>query len=265
MTIRKLAWSLLLVALLLSFPALVVEAKGECSLATLNGTYGALDQGTVLGQLPGFPPPPFQVAITGIVTYDGAGNLSGTATGIFGGGITGGPVTGTYTVKPDCTYSDEFTPLPGLVLHHVGTISAGGILREIDYIYADAGVDIAGTAKKTPPGGCSLASLKGTYEILEQGLLPVPRLFAASGTHTYDGAGNLTGTSTASLGGTIVTGTHTGTYTVNPDCTYSHDLTVAPGVVLHHAGTITGGGIFREVQYIFTNPGTIAFGTTKKQ
>ena len=167
MLTRKLAWSLVLVGLLLFLPASIFEGRGQdgvprvttddaslggCSLATIQGTYGIWEQGTFVGKIDGNPPG-IQVAIVGRVTYDGAGNLSGTWFGSFGGNVTPTlPVTGTYTVSPDCIYSDEFSPGgPGFVLHHSGPIVGGGSLfQEVHYIYTDAGTVMSGTAKRAP-------------------------------------------------------------------------------------------------------------------
>ncbi len=91
---RKIPRSFLLIAILPFFTAFAVDGRsqtrdaappskrylGECSNATLKGAYGVLDQGTFVGQFPGFPPPPFPVAISGILTYDGAGHFSGPIT-----------------------------------------------------------------------------------------------------------------------------------------------------------------------------------------
>jgi len=168
MVTRKLAWLLLLMAALVFLAAsmfkgrgqgLVPVAKadevspGECSLATIKGTYGVWEQGTFVGKIDGNPPG-ILVAIVGSVTYDGAGNLAGTWFGSFGGGVTPwSPATGTYTVSPDCIYSDEFAPGgPGFVLHHSGTIVGRGIFQEVHYIYTDTGTVMSGVAKKAPLG-----------------------------------------------------------------------------------------------------------------
>jgi hypothetical protein len=152
--------------LLLFLPASIFEGRGQdpvpglrteeassrtCSLATVEGTYAVWEQGTFVGKIDGNPPG-ILVAIVGRVTYDGAGNLSGTWFGSFGGSVTPTlPVTGTYTVSPDCIYSDEFAPGgPGFFLHHSGPIVGHGIFQEIHYIYTDAGTVMSGTLKKAP-------------------------------------------------------------------------------------------------------------------
>ena len=142
------------VALVLLAIPLVAQTNSvtpPCSLATLKGAYGGLDEGTVVVQLPGFPTPPFQEALTQIVTYDGAGHFSGVGVAAsFGGLIVPGPIpfTGTYTVSRDCIYTDEWV-IPGVGnFHHAGTITGQGRFQEIRYIDTDDGIIGTGTAKK---------------------------------------------------------------------------------------------------------------------
>jgi hypothetical protein len=206
-------------------------------------------------------------------TYDGAGNFSGTYTLSVGGAIVPGTFTGTYFVNPDCTYSDEFTPLPHFVVHHAGTITGEGMLQEIDYIYTDAGVVISGRAKKAAPWPCSLATLKGAYALFGQGTVtgpipgfpPPPLLFAHTGILTFDGKGNLSGESTEDFDSVIVPETYTGTYIVNPDCAATATIKTSLGLVIHEAGTITGDGDSKEVHNIITNAGWVVADTVKKQ
>jgi len=163
MVTRKLAWSLVVIALLFFLSAFMFQGTGQdrvtgvraheawpegCTLATLHGTYGAWEQGMFTGQV-GPNPPGTQVAIVAIGTLDGAGNISGTWRGSFSGSVVPPtPFIGTYTVNPDCTYSDEFSPGgPGFVLHHWGVISDHG--NEIHYIYSDTGTVVSGTLKKS--------------------------------------------------------------------------------------------------------------------
>lgn len=61
-------------------------------------------------------------------------------------------------------------------------------------------------------------------------------------------------------------GTATGTYTVNPDCSYSDEITPSGGgPVSHHAGAITGAGVFQEFHAIYKDNWVVALGTAKKQ
>ena len=68
----------------------------------------------------------------------------------------------------------------------------------------------------------------------------------------------------ATVGGQITPGTAEGTYQVNPDCTYSAELTLPNGSVAHRVGTITGEGMEQEIHILYTDPSSVAFGTLKK-
>lgn len=264
---KRIACSLPLFAVLLFLPGFIVEAEGQgCSVATLNGSFGDLEQGTVVAQVPGFPQPPFPAALSGIITFDGAGNVSGKYTASFAGAVMSSTAAGTYTVNPDCTYSAETTDgSTGLSFQHEGTITGRGTLQELNSTYTEGPVVAIGTARKTTPGRCSLETLKGTFGNLEQGSIPSMSAFLTlSATATYDGKGNLSGTATLNSSGTSVTAPYTATYQVNPDCTYSDEISFR-GETAHRAGVITGKGINQELQVIYTDPGIVGTGTLKKK
>ncbi len=119
-----------------------------CSLATIRGNYVEFAQGTILVQIPGFPPPPVLFAEVGSLTADGAGNFSGKLTASVNGEIASVTYTGTYTVNPDCTYSDVVSLSSGLVAHDEGPISGGGAFQEIHAIQTDPGAVITRTYKR---------------------------------------------------------------------------------------------------------------------
>jgi len=79
-----------------------VPAKSGCTNASLRGSYGIHATGTT----PGGP-----LAIVGVISYDGAGGLTGTLFVRRTGSTTTEVVPlagGTYTIHPDCTVSDTF-------------------------------------------------------------------------------------------------------------------------------------------------------------
>ena len=83
----------------------VVHAQSGCSVATLSGSYGINNPGFVS---PGHSNKGAEVpfAAVGVLTFDGAGNVSSTFTLSVKGGIsTGNTASGTYTVNSDCTGS----------------------------------------------------------------------------------------------------------------------------------------------------------------
>jgi hypothetical protein len=72
----------------------------ECSIASLEGSFGF----TSIGTLVGLPPPlagPF--AEVGRQTFDGKGNTDAPATASVNGNIKKLTLHGTYVVSPDCT------------------------------------------------------------------------------------------------------------------------------------------------------------------
>ena len=79
-----------------------VHAQSGCSLATLKGNYGLLYSGFSAQRTNGSPQ--FPTAATGVISFDGAGNASGSFTISFNGKTTpGNPYIATYTVNPDCS------------------------------------------------------------------------------------------------------------------------------------------------------------------
>ena len=87
-----------------------VQAK-ECSNASFKGSYGASCEGTLVGVGP--------LAVVGVLTADGNGNISGVETLSVNGVITQGvPLTGTYTVGADCTGSIVSTAPDSSVTDH---------------------------------------------------------------------------------------------------------------------------------------------------
>ena len=282
MITKKLAISLLLLGLI--FPVLIGVASANasqrtCSQATLKGRYGSSEQGTVLVDIGIGVTPPFPVGLVAIDNYDGEGNLSGTYWASFGGVQVSGPFTGNYTVNPDCTYSDTINPEGETATHRVGTITAAGMDQELQTIYTDAWLVAWGTARRTPPGGCSARTFMGTYQVFGQGTdmsmpAPLPGFPPPPfpGTHigifTADGAGHFSGTDTEKLDVVAAPTTFTATSTVNADCTVSHVITDTMGPVtttIHETGIITGSLDSQQVFNIITDPGWAFVDVGKKQ
>ncbi len=104
----------------------VVRADESCSLANLNGPYATEGQGTVVGSLPGFPPPPFPFGEVVLDHFNGAGSFFGNASVNAGGVALVVPVTGTYTVNSDCTGTITVNTSLGLILHNSIVVVGGG-------------------------------------------------------------------------------------------------------------------------------------------
>lgn len=87
------------------------ELASGCSLASLNGRYALEGAGTIVAQLPGFPAAPFPFGEVVLETFDGAGNVFGSATVNAGGAVLSHlGVSGTYAVNLDCTRYQNAQP-----------------------------------------------------------------------------------------------------------------------------------------------------------
>lgn len=249
-------------------PAAAQDPPPGCSNATLNGNYGVFEQGTFIGPIPEglpFPPPPFPYAVEGVATFTD-GNIAAYGPGNVDGIFAETTYTGTYNVSADCTVSGEIKSLAtGITFGFEGTITGSGMQREIHYIDVNAPFVGAGMFQRTPQGGCSLQTLKGTYVNLEMGSVPsVPAFLALSATATYDGKGDLSGTATLNNNGVSKTDPYTATYEVNADCRYSDEITFE-GQTSHRVGIIMGEGIDQEVHVIYADPGIVATGMLEKK
>jgi len=233
-------------------------AQGRCSVASLKGSYGVVEQGVVVMNI-GIPiPTPFPTANVALVTYDGAGNLSATYKASYGGMILSGTVQGTYTVDPDCTYYDS---VPTVHLERKGTIVGEGMLQQVHAIYAVPWIVGGGTRWKTPVGECSVANLKGAYSLFGQGAIAPPGgptlLGRQVGLITYNGRGNFYGSETVNLAGAIENNTFTGTYTVGANCSASAEISSSSGLNLRAFGVIVGEGVRQAVHILIAEPGWI--------
>lgn len=257
-----LAWALVLLALPLAAQMNPAGAK-PCSLATLNGTYAFFGEGTLVGD------PPIRIVTSGIMNYDGAGNISGESmNNVDGAGALPDTFTGTYVVNPDCTFYGQHTDPYGETLHFAATLSGTGASHGYNFMVTDPGWIAYGTTRKIPPEGCSLASLKGPYALYGQGTVTAynpPALLTHVGTFTYDGKGNFAGKDTIALNGTTMADEFSGTYTVSANCTVSVEIHSSAVGVVHQFGRITGEGKRREVHLIITDPGFMFLESTRKQ
>lgn len=210
-----------------------------CSVRTLRGSYGYLMKGTNLNwlQLPAGP-----MAVIGVANYDGAGNVTTTATSLVNGLLVPINQTGTYTVNEDCTGVVNFP----LGLYPI-VITADG--REIHGVQAypsgvvppaGAGWVIEGLAKKIAPAPrddswrewyraehftCNPRNVAGEYAVKASGtILKAPPLPAGPALGlskiVLDENGHSTVQGTFNFNGTIIPVTDTATGTdLKPDCT----------------------------------------------
>jgi hypothetical protein len=114
-------------------------SPGNCSLGTLNGSYGDTISGTIVG----FGP----IAAIGVTHFDADGHFTGTDTiNINGSGGIPETSTGTYTVNSDCTGTTVQTFPDGRVVSLSLVIINGG--KEYLLLNTAPGVVITGSGKK---------------------------------------------------------------------------------------------------------------------
>ena len=231
------------------------HTHGKCSVATLKGTFGTFEQGTVVADI-GFGPPPFPAVVAGTITYDGAGNFTSTFSANFNGIPFTSAATGTYLVNPDCTYSDS---VPSTDSNGAGIITGEGTEQEVHFVYTGGSVLAAGTLKKIRPFACSEHSVKGRFGLFGEGTFApagTPLLANHVGIVTFDGFGHFYGQETVNVGGAPTTQTNfTGTYTVTSDCTVTAEIVSPVMPPIHEAGVITGAGMNLEIHNIVMDPG----------
>ena len=98
---------LLTVSLFAAWPAAAwADDEHQCSVATLQGSYGFTTTGTA-----NTPGGPSHIGGVGLIVYDGRGNFVGKATVNIDGTVLRRTFVGTYTVAADCTgtLSETFT------------------------------------------------------------------------------------------------------------------------------------------------------------
>jgi hypothetical protein len=105
---------------------------------------------------------------------------------------------------------------------------------------------IAPTVNAQVNKGCNNATPAGTFAYTVTGAFvaaPAPLgPYAETGAQTFDGNGNTAVSGMSSTNGNIMSATYTGTYTVNPDCTGTFTLQIAPGITAHYFFVISDAG-----------------------
>jgi hypothetical protein len=242
-----------------------------CSNASLKGNYAfVLRGGPVLG-VDGTPlSVPQPQAVLEMLLYDGAGNFTASDTANRNGEIGREAISGTYSVSPDCTFTEIEYTSDGTAYHSAGVLVDGG--NEYHFIDTDPGAVFSATGYRYSSGACSNASLNGVYGSLATGFvilnpdgtrLATPLPVAVIASFSYDGAGAVTASSIASYGAGGTSYTGVGTYTVNPDCQGTATITTSDGETGNTAFVVVDGG--RAVYFVGLDNDDVFTGSSVRQ
>ena len=233
----------------------VGRAGATCSTATLTGNFGFV--------LSGMNSSLFFTSSMGLVNADGKGGLTGTETISNDGNITSSTVTGSVVINANCSGTVSITPSGESTQFYSVVVDSKN--TQLGMVQTNAGYTVSGYALAQGTVTCTLEGLKGVYAYYGSGWNTTGTLFptAISGEGSADGLGNLKGLQTASLGGTIVSTSYTGTYTVNSDCTGTTTTTTSKGVTATSNNVLVNNG--RTLFEISTATGTIEINVGQKQ
>ncbi len=204
-------------AILIALAGAITLPAQAASNASLKGSYSFLTNLSTANVSTN------QFAMVGVLTFDGAGNVTGSYTSISLDTVQTGTLGGTYSVKSNGTGKITFTT--GSTAQFAITLNSTtvGLAHGVQLLQTNDNNNeiISGTAllQSTTSTTYSAASLKGNYTFQYN-----PRTADGTlaedggiGIFTFDGIGSIKSSQTIMFDGTLFTGTGTFTYTVNSD------------------------------------------------
>ena len=223
-SLRSAATAAIITACLV-FHSFAMANNGGCSTHSLRGSYVV----SITGFIPSAPPEfainaYSPVAVTGMFSFDGKGNVLRSLLVNFGGLPFPVADSGSYQVNPDCSGSARFSTnseMFNFVPIDQSTLAI---------VSATPGETGGGTLAKQIATRCTDDALEGVYVFNGSGLgtfqtppqttdafFPV----AVSGTWAFDGKGNVTRALSLNFAGLPGPYDDTGTYQVDADCSAS--------------------------------------------
>lgn len=230
--------------------ALGLAAWGQCSNATVTGKYGFDGNGLDKNGSP--------ISFIGYIKADGKGAFTGTETGSDNGTVfTNIPISGTYSVKSDCTGSGTTKVKGQKMLDHFALVVVSGG-KNLQTLSTDSPTVQTGKVQAEGKVTCTLAGLKGSFGVEASGVFLGVGTVALDGLFVLDGKGNITGTESGSIAGSIFTAQPaSGTYTVASNCTGTFAVTVL-GQTEHATFVATDGG--KQMLFVETDANTVVSG-----
>jgi uncharacterized protein (TIGR03437 family) len=206
-------------------------ATATCPASALNGAYpfnatgDELSGGTVTGA----------TVLAGLMQFDGQGNVTATWNSATNLGTASASATGTYSLTSTCQGAATLTDTAGN--KYTLAMSLDGTAPNFAFLASTPTAIVDGSARKqiaTATGTCAAATLTGTYELTLSGRFVTTagvttRTLNSNGAVTFDGQSKVTMKLTAnSANGAVGIGTaltYSGTYTLQPNCTGTINIT----------------------------------------
>jgi hypothetical protein len=235
------------VLLLLGF-TFALQAHAQCSNASLNGTFfytfdGSIKNGATTASYDEL----------GEVTADGNGNFTGTTTTSIAGVLATLPVTGTYTLKANCSGTGSLITTADTVQFAIQLVNGGG--TTLASITSSTSTEISNgrfyRAANATGSVCGNGTIAGTYGVLLSGgtyAAAVRTAFEAANQTTFDGNGGVMVSGEVTTGGTTSANwSGSGTYSMASDCSGMAQITSPNGTVNYNLARIAGGTVlFQE-------------------
>lgn len=250
----KLAKSRMVIVLCAALIAAVPAASAaSCTNASLKGVYGVIASGLNGSLEPG--------ASLSMVTFDGAGNMTGTTTKSDDGTIITYSTAGTYQIETDCTGTLTGTNQSGQPEHY--NIVLNNSDKGAFAIHSDAPRVMPAVAVAQGAAKCTDAAVKHTYSIELTGIVISIGQVAMVGQLVLNGKGSISGTATLSLYGDIINDVSvTGTYSINSNCTGTMQITPSGESTMNLALVVVNAD--KELMAIETDTNTIVSGVLQE-
>jgi len=240
MTIKPGKPSLMLLAVL----GLSLPAQAQCTIASLNGTFfytfsGSVKNGTTTASY----------SELGRVVADGNGGFAGTTTTSIAGVLTTLPVTGSYTIRSNCSGSGALTTTANAIQFVLQLVNGTGLT--LASITSSQSSEIANgrffRAANSTGSMCGSGTLSGAYGVLLSGgtyAAAVRIAYEAANQTVFDGNGGVTVTGEVTTSGTTSsTWNGTGTYFMGADCSGTAHITSPNGTVNYLLARVAGGTV----------------------
>ena len=200
-----------------------------------------------------------QFAMVGVLTFDGAGNVSGSYTSISADTPSSGTLGGTYTVASNGTGTLTFTSGSSAEFEIALNSPVKDIAENVQLLQINDSNNeiISGTAvlQSTTTETYSAASLKGSFTFQYNPWTAESSLSqdGGIGVFTFNGKGSVAFSVTTVYGGTVFTNSGSMTYTVNSNGTGTISATGGNSLQIAFALNSLSGKLVKGLQFLDTD------------